>query len=179
MSFPQPIPGAQRVSPVILRPDPRWFLTRGIVLGNVFPLVLHALGAGNFGLGCAIAAVMLWLVFKNSYIALDSQGFRYYSGVRRVEHAWVDIDRFAVVEQRMLAFITVCRYLGWNYSSAYKHYKLLAIPRTLARWTGTTDAMFHPVGFNVRALTAIMNEHLQQAHARGMAAAAAQAQWKS
>jgi hypothetical protein len=82
--------------------------------------------------------------------------------VRRIAHAWADIERFAVVEQRMLAFITVSHYLGWNYSPAHKNYKLLAIPRTLARWTGTTDAMFKPVGFNVRALTAVMNEHLEQ-----------------
>jgi hypothetical protein len=161
-------------SPVILRPEPRWFLTRGIVLGLVFPLLLRALGAGGFGLPCAIAAVMLWLVFKSSYIALDSQGFTYHSGVRRIAHAWVDVERFAVVEQRMLAFITVSHYLGFNYSPAYKNYKLLAIPRKLARWTGTTDAMFKPVGFNVRALTAVMNEHLQHARTRGMGAAASQ-----
>ena len=162
MPFPQRTPAASQ-SPVILRPDPQWFLTRGIVLGVVFPLLLRALGAGSFGLPCVIAAVMLWLVFKSSYIALDSQGFRYHSGVRRVAHAWVDIERFAVVEQRMFAFITVNLYLGWNYSPAYKNYKLLAIPRTLARWTGTTDAMFKPIGFNVRALTAVMNTHLAQA----------------
>jgi hypothetical protein len=162
MPFSQPTPAASQ-SPVILRPDPKWFVTRGIVLGVVFPLVLRALGAGSFGLAFMIAAVMLWLVFKSSSIELDSQGFRYHSGVRRVAHAWVDIDRFAVVEQRMFAFITVNLYLGWNYSPAYKNYKLLAIPRTLARWTGTTDAMFKPVGFDVRALTAIMNTHLAQA----------------
>jgi hypothetical protein len=152
---------------VILRPEPRWFLTRGIVLGVVIPLLLRALGAGSFGLGCVIAAVMLWLMFKSSYITLDSQGFRYHSGVRRIAHAWVDIERFAVVEQRMFAFITICRYLGWNYSPAYKNYKLLAIPRTLARWTGTTDAMFHPVGFSVPALVAIMNTHVAQARTAG------------
>ena len=116
MPFRQPTPSASLgESPVILRPDPRWFLTRGVVLGLVFPLLLRALGAGSFGLSCAIAAVMRWLVFKSSYIALDSQGFKYNSGMRRIAHAWVDIERFAVVEQRMLAFITVCRYLGWNY----------------------------------------------------------------
>jgi hypothetical protein len=163
MPFRQPTPVASGESPVILRPKSRWFLTRGIVLGVVFPVLLRAVGAGSFGLACVIAAVMLWLVFKNSYIALDSQGFTYHSGVRRIAHAWVDVERFAVVEQRMLAFITVSHYLGWNYSPAYKNYKLLAIPRTLARWTGTTDAMFKPVGFNVPALVVIMNAHSAQA----------------
>jgi hypothetical protein len=168
MPFRQPTPVASLgKNPVILRPDPRWFLTRGLILGIGFPLLLSALGARSFGLPCVIAAGMLWLVFKSSYIALDSQGFRYHSGVRRIAHAWVDIERFAVVEQRMLAFITVSQYLGWNYSPAYKNYKLLAIPRTLARWTGTTDAMFKPIGFNVRALTAVMNEHLEQSRSTG------------
>jgi hypothetical protein len=74
------------------------------------------------------------------------------------------VERFSVVEQRIFGFVTKNRYLGWNYSSAYRHYKLLAIPRTLAKWTGTTDAMFKPMGFNVPALTKVMNEHL--AHAR-------------
>ena len=163
MPFPQPTPTTANESPVILRPDLRWFVTRGIVLGLVFPLLLRALGAGSFGLPCAIAAVMLWLVFKGSYIALDGKGFTYHSGVRRIAHSWGDLERFAVVEQRMLAFITVSRYVGWNFSPAYKHYKLLAIPRTLARWTGTTDAMFKPIGFNVPALVTIMNTHLAQA----------------
>ena len=158
MPFPQH-PTAAAPSPVILRPDPQWFLTRGLVLGVVFPLVLRALGAGRFGLAFMAAAVMLWLVFKNSYITLDSEGFRYHSGVRQIAHAWVDIERFSVVEQRMLAFITVNLYLGWNYSPAYKNYKLLAIPRTLARWTGTTDAMFKPIGFNVRALVLHVTRH--------------------
>ena len=163
MPFPKPAPAPLEKSPVILRPELRWFVTRGVVLGVVFPLLLRALGAGNFGLPCAIAAVMLWFLFRNSYIALDSHGFTYHSGMRRIAHSWVDLDRFAVVEQRMLAFITVSRYVGWNFSPEYKHYKLLAIPRTLARWTGTTDAMFKPIGFNVPALVTILNTHLAQA----------------
>lgn len=164
-------PGAART----LRPDPRWFLTRGIGWGLLFPLLLHALGAGRFGLLCAIGVGVLWLVFRNSYIALDGHGFRYHSAVRRIAHAWVDVERFSVVEQRMFVFITVAHYLGWNYSPAYKSYKLLAIPRTLARWTGMTDAMFKPVGFDVPALTRVMNEYLQQAR-NSHAAAASQGQ---
>jgi hypothetical protein len=39
---PTPIASLEK-SQVILRPDPLWFLTRGIVLGLVFPLVLAAL----------------------------------------------------------------------------------------------------------------------------------------
>jgi hypothetical protein len=63
----------------------------------------------------------------------------------------------------MYAFIVVNRYLGWNYSPAYKNYKRLAIPRTVARWVGMSDAMFKLVGFDVRKLTTVMNEYLSQA----------------
>ena len=44
-----------------------------------------------------------------------------------------------------------------------KNYKRLAIPRTVARWVGMSDAMFKPVGFDVRKLTTVMNEYLRQA----------------
>jgi hypothetical protein len=53
-------------------------------LGLGFPLLLQALGAGRYGLPCAIGVVLLWLVFRNSYITLYTQGFQYYSVVRRV-----------------------------------------------------------------------------------------------
>lgn len=147
----------------ILRPDPRWFLTRGIAWGLVVPLVLRALGAGRVGPLFAIGVAGMWLLFRNSYITLDSHGFTYHSSVRRIAHAWSDVERFSVVEQRIYGFITIVRYLGWNYSPAYENYKRLAIPRTLARWTGTTDAMFKPVGFNVPKVASAMNEYLHQA----------------
>ena len=158
-------PGA---SPLILRTDPRWFLTRGIACGLLFPLFLRVVGAGRFGLPCAIGVAIVWLVFRNSYITLDSHGFTYHSVVRRIAHSWVDVERFCVVEQLIFGFIPLSRYLGWNYSPAYKHYQRLAIPRTLARWVGTTDAMFKPVGFNVPALTTVMNAHLEHARTAGI-----------
>lgn len=114
----------------------------------------------------AIGALVVWLVFRNSTITLDDEGFTYHSAARRISHRWVDIDRFCVVEQRMLFFITTSRYLGWNFTPAYKNYKLLAIPRTVARWVGMTDAMFKPVGFNVPELTKIMNERLVESRTR-------------
>lgn len=54
---------------------------------------------------------------------------------------------------------------------ACENYKLLAIPRTLIPMDRNDRRVFKPVGFNVRALTAVMNEHLQQASTRGMTAA--------
>ena len=152
-------PGA---SPLILRTDPRWFLTRGIACGLLFPLLLRAVGAGRFGLPCAIGVAIVWLVFRNSYITLDSHGFTYHSVVRCIAHSWVDVERFCVVEQRIFGFIPVSRYLGWNYSPAYKNYKRLAIPRTLAGWVGT-DATFEPMFSCTGTGSPIMNEHLQRA----------------
>jgi hypothetical protein len=131
--------------------------------GLVFPLLLRAVGAGRLGLLVTIAVAIVWLLFRKSYITLDSQGFTYHSVARHIVHAWIDVERFCVVEQRMYAFIVVNRYLGWNYSPAYKNYKRLAIPRTVARWVGMSDAMFKPVGFDVRKLTTVMNEYLRQA----------------
>ena len=157
------MPFVSGASPVILRTDPQWFIKRGIIWGLVFPLFLRVIGAGSFAWPFALVVALLWVAFRNSTITLDSEGFLYDSVVRRVAHAWVDVERFSVVEQRMYGFITISKSLGWNYSPAYKHYKRLAIPRTLARWVGTTDAMFKPVGFNVPGLVAVMNEHLAQA----------------
>lgn len=149
----------------ILRPDPRWFLTRGIAFGIVLPLALTALGAGRFGLLFTLGAAVVWIIFRNSSLTLDRNGFTYNSGIRRIAHQWVDVERFGVVEQRVYGFIPVSHYLGWNYSPAYRHYKRLAIPRTLARWAGTTDAMFKPMGFNVKELVRVLNQHLEQARA--------------
>lgn len=166
MPFNQVTPSPLRgPSPVILRTDPRWFVTRGIALGLGFPLLLRLFGLGRFGLPCAIGAVLVWLLFRNATITLDRQGFRYHSLVQTVAHPWTDIECFSVVEQRMLAFITVSQYVGYNYTPSYKHYKLLAVTRGLARVVGMTHAMFKPIGFNVPAVTAVMNEHLSQSRA--------------
>jgi hypothetical protein len=164
-----PFAPKQKQSPVILRTDPRWFLTRGIGWGLLFPLLLRAIGAGSFGFYFAFGFALLWLLFRNSSITLDSEGFRYKSVLRNISHSWDEVERFGLVQQRMYGFITISHSLGWNYSPAYKHYKRLAIPRTLARWVGTTDAMVKPVGFNVPALVAVMNEYLKQARAANQA----------
>src|SRR5688572_12847479 len=97
-------PGA---SPLILRSYPRWFVTAGIGCGLVFALLLRSVGAGRAGLLCAIGVALLWLVFRNSSITLDSQGFTYHSVVRRIAHSWVDVERFCLVEQRIYGFIPV------------------------------------------------------------------------
>ena len=76
-----------------------------------------------------------------------------------------DVERFSVVEQRGLGLIPMNRFLGWNYSTAYKNYKRLAIPRAVARFVGMTDAMIKPIGFNVKELASVMNEHLRQSRA--------------
>jgi len=115
-----------------------------------------------------MAPAILWLLFRNSSITVDSEGFTYRSVLRRISHRWVDVERFAVVEQRAYGFITIDRFLGWDYSPTYKNYKRLAIPRTMARWVGMTHAMFKPIGFNVQELTRIMNEHLYQARTSGI-----------
>jgi hypothetical protein len=53
----------------------------------VFPLLLRAVGAGRLGLLVTIAVAIVWLLFRKSYITLDSQGFTYHSVVRRIVHA--------------------------------------------------------------------------------------------
>jgi hypothetical protein len=165
MPNPQSTPTVSRAreGPGVLRPDPRWFLTRGLAWGLALPLILGAVGARRSGLLVAIGVAVLWLLFRNSYMTLDSRGFTYHSVVRRISHAWVDVERFSVVEQRIYFFVPVSQYVGWNYSPAYRNYKRLAIPRTIARWVGMTDAMFKPVGFNVPELTRVLNEHLSRA----------------
>lgn len=170
MPFPQARSSASSYgsSPRILHPDPRWFLTRGIALGIVLPVFLALLGAGRLGLLLAVACAIVWLLFRNSSITLDNEGFTYSSVARRISHRWVDVESFSVVEHRVYGFIPVNRFLGWNYTPAYKNYKLLAIPRTLARFVGMTHAMVQPVGFNVRELTSVMNQHLQQTRAAGL-----------
>ena len=154
-------------SPRILQPRPRWFLVRGIAL-ELVALFLWRAGASGLGFLFAMAPAILWLLFRNSSVTVDSEGFTYHSTLRRISHRWVDVERFAVVEQRAYGFITMNRFLGWDYSPAYKNYKRLAIPRTMARWTGMTHAMFKPVGFNVQELTSVMNEHLHQARIAGI-----------
>ena len=126
------------------------------------------MGASGLGFLFAIAPAILWLLFRNSSITLDREGFTYHSVLRRISHRWADVERFSVVEQRAYGFITINRFLGWDYSPAYKNYKRLAIPRTMARWVGMTHAMFKPVGFNVPELTSVMNEHLYQARTAGI-----------
>jgi hypothetical protein len=163
-----PLPSAEAADATILRPDPRWFLVRGIGAGLVVPLLLRAIGAGKFALLFPVGVAALWVLFRNSYIRLDSHGFSYHSAVRRVAQSWLDIERFSIVEQRMYVFIRVSRYVGWNYSPAYRNYKRLVIPRTITRWAGMTDAMFKPVGFNVPELTSVMNQHLERARAAEM-----------
>ena len=128
-------------------------------------MFLRVVGAGRYGLPCAIGVLLVWLLFRNATITLDSHGFTYHSIVQRVTHAWTDIERFSVVEQRMLGFITISHYLGYNFSPAYKHYRLIAIPRAVARVVGMTHAMFKPVGFHVPSLTAVMNDYLNRARA--------------
>src|SRR5262245_29730165 len=103
-STPLVAPGAGQV---ILRTDPRWFVTRGILWGLLFPLLLRVLKLGSYGLLCAFGVLVVWLLFRNSTITLDAQGFVYHSVVRQIAHSWADVERFCVVEQRMLAFITV------------------------------------------------------------------------
>jgi hypothetical protein len=109
------------------------------------------------------AAALLWLFSRNSSMTLDSEGFTYRTFGRTVTHRWIDVERFFVVEQKHWGLITMNRFLGWNYSPAYKKYSRLAIPRALARWTGMTHAMIKPVGFNVPELVLVMNEHLERA----------------
>ena len=159
-------------TPRILKPDPQWFLVRGVIWGLIVPLFLTlATKATGLGLLFALGVLIMWLVFRNSSITLDNEGFTYRAPVKTITHRWVDIESFCVVEQRMLHFIPVSRYLGWNFSPAYKNYKLLAIPRTVAKWVGMSHAMFKPVGFNVPELAKVMNEHLHQV--RGLSGAAA------
>jgi polyferredoxin len=151
--------------PTILKPDPQWFLKRIVFWGILFPVLLIALGSRKLGLLCPFGLFLVWLAFRNSYISLDSQGFHYHSIARKISHKWIEIERFGVVEQKMLHFITFARYLGWNFSPAYKNYKLLAIPRALASFAGVTHAMFMPIGFDVPTLAATMNQHLQRSRA--------------
>jgi hypothetical protein len=156
------------VSPLVLHPCPRWFLIRGIALELVALFFLRGAGARGLGLLFAMAPAILWLLFRNSSITLDSDGFTYHSVLRRISHKWVDVERFSVVEQRAYGFITVNRFLGWDYSPAYKNYKRLAIPRTMARLVGMTHAMFKPVGFNIPELARVMNQHLYQTRTAGI-----------
>ena len=80
--------------------------------GLLLPLSLSAIGPSGLTLPCLIIAGILRLVFKNSYITLDAQGFAYHSGMHSLAHAWVDVERFAVVEHRMLGFIVISKYVG-------------------------------------------------------------------
>ena len=104
-----------------MRTDPRWFLTRGIGWGLVFPLFLRVVGFGRYGLPCAIGVLLVWLLF------------RYHSIVQRVTPRTDDIERFSV---------------------------------------GMTHAMFKPVDFHKPALTAVMNDYLNQANSTGPRSAA-------
>ena len=112
-----------------------------------------------------MGGAILWLIFKNSSMTLDSLGFTYQCLGKRTTHRWVDVERFCVVEQRAFGLIPINRFLGWNYSPAYKNYKRLAIPRAVARWVGMTDAMIKPVGFNVKELSIVMNQQLVRSRA--------------
>jgi hypothetical protein len=149
--------------PTLLKPDPQWFVRRIIFWGIIMPVLLTAIGSRKLGLLCPVGLLFVWLAFRNSYIQLDSQGFYYHSIARKISHRWIEIERFGVVEQRMLYFIVFAKFLGWNFSPAYKNYKLLAIPRALSNIVGVTHAMFMPIGFDVPTLAATMNAHLQRA----------------
>jgi hypothetical protein len=121
----------------ILRPNPRWFLVRAIVCGLVALLFYwSAAGTRGFGLMFAMGGAIFWLVFKNSSMTLDSGGFTYQCLGKRTTHRWVVVERFCVVEKRAFGLIPINRFLGWNYSPAYKNYKRLAMPRAVARWVG-------------------------------------------
>jgi len=168
MPNPQNAPSVSEIAMTsrVLRPNPRWFLVRAI------PWVLLALfiyrsvaRTGGLGLLLAIGGAVLWLVVKNSSIALHGDGFTYQFLGKRTSHRWVDVESFCVVEQRAFGLIPINRYLGWNFSPAYKNYKLLAIPRALARFVGMSDAMIKPLGFDVKELSAVMNQQLARARA--------------
>jgi hypothetical protein len=148
---------------VILHPDSRRFWTRVIPLGLLAMWVLRTRNGGGLGIMFVLGIGIIWLMYQKSSMTLDSEAFTYLCLGKRTSHRWQDVERFFVVEQRALGFITTNRYLGWNYSPAYKNYKRLAINRKLAGWVGMTEAMIKPVGFNVRELAAIMNQRLSEA----------------
>jgi hypothetical protein len=125
-------------------------------------------GTGGLGLMFAMGGILLWVLFKTSSMTLDEFGFTYRCLGKCTTHRWVDVEYFCVVEQRAFGLIAMNRYLGWNFSPAYKNYKRLAIPRAVSRWVGMAEAMIKPVGFNVKKLSVVMNEELMRSRAAGI-----------
>lgn len=149
----------------VLRPRPIPFLLRGMVfalLGLVFLVGMR--GVNVVTVVFALAAASVGILFATSSITLNEDGFVYRSlGQRRAVYRWADVDNFSVVTQRVLGFIPIYRWLGWNFSPEYRHYRRLAIPRVLTRAMDMADAMVDPLGYDANELASLMSTYLAQA----------------